>query len=234
MDKVSGLTRDCFNTLNQLRALEGHEPVSPPVLHRRVADMITRLLDDARDQGVPDKDARDMAYALAALADEIAVDKSGPIHNYWRDNKLQTKFFDENVAGEGFFRRLQPLRGDHRRVSVLRVYYQCLLFGFQGMHLGRSEGELRRVTDSVGEELARELDAPSELAPDGARPDEAQLRRRERRPLLWVGVAAIAASLSVYVGLRVVLDRQTDGVNERLQELRSTPAAERPRRWGRP
>ncbi|HEY0714088.1 MAG TPA: DotU/TssL family secretion system protein [Polyangia bacterium] len=234
MDKVSGLSRDCLHTLNQLRALDGHEPVSPQLLHRRVGDAITRMLNEARSLGVPEKDAQDMAYALVALADEIAISKTGPIHHYWRDNLLQMQFFDENVAGEGFFRRLQSLRQDHRRSSVLRVYYLCLLFGFQGIHVGRGEGELRRLTEAVGEELARTLDVPDELAPDGRRPDEAQLKRREKRPLLWAGVASIALALSGYIGLRVVLDGQTDDAVDEMKELRPAPAAEPARRWGRP
>lgn len=219
MDRATALTRDSFNALNQLRALSGHEHISPQVLHRRMSELIERLMDGGRDSGVPDKDARDMAYAIAALADEIAINKNssdGSIEEYWRNNLLQTKFFDENNAGVGFFQRLETLRRDHRRIEVLRVYYLCLLFGFQGQYLGRAEGDLRRLTDSVGNEVEQALEAGSELSPDGQRPDEAAIRRREKRPLLMAALASLAGALTIYIVLRVVLDSQTNGIIETL------------------
>jgi type VI secretion system protein ImpK len=217
MDRTSALTKDCFNALNQLRALESRDVVSPQVLHRRISDLVDRLLGGARDQGTSERDAKDMAYAIVALADEIAVGKAGGIDEYWRGNLLQMKFFDENVAGEGFFRRLETLRRDHRRVDVLRAYYLCLLFGFQGIYTGRAEGELRRLTDSVGNEIEQGLEIAPELSPDGLRPDDALIKRRESRPLLWIAMGCLAASLALYITLRVVLDGQTDRIVEGVQ-----------------
>lgn len=213
MNRVTELTRDCFNALNQLRALDPRQ-VSPAALQRRFSELIERLQADARDQSIPERDARDMTYALVALADEIALSRSGPLQDYWRDNLLQYRLFDENVAGEGFFRRLETLRNDGRRVEVLRVYYLCLLFGFQGKYVGRADSELRRLIDSIGQEIERGLEFLDELAPDGGRPDEAMLRRRERNPLLWIALASLAAAMAVYVGLRVLLDYQTEDLVE--------------------
>ena len=224
MDRVSALTKDCFNATNQLRALGGHEHISPELLHRRMRELVERMLVNARQQGVLDRDARDMAYAIVALADEIAI-ANGALAGYWRENLLQMRFFDENIAGEGFFRKLDTLRRDHRRVDVLRVFYLCLLLGFEGFHIGRPEGELRRLTDSVASEVEQTIKYSDELSPDGERPDDALLRRRERHPLLWIAVASLATALALYIGLRVVLDSQTDGVVQALQVLEQVPVA---------
>jgi type VI secretion system protein ImpK len=226
MNKVGELTRDGFNALNQLRALDPRA-VSPAALQRQFSELIDRLLADAREQSVPERDARDIAYALVALADEIALSRSGPLQDYWRDHLLQSSLFDENVAGEGFFRRLETLRNDGRRVEVLRVYYLCLLFGFQGKYVGRSDSELRRLIDSVGQEIERGLEYLDELAPDGPRPDEAMLRRRERNPLLWISLASLAAAMAVYVGLRVILDYQTDDLIEKTPTAQTAPRGAR-------
>jgi type VI secretion system protein ImpK len=219
MERASVTVKDCFNALNQLRALQGHEAVAPQVLHRRLSELVQGLLDSAHDEGASERNARDSAYAIAALGDEIALSRSGAIESFWRDNLLQTKFFDDTLAGEGFFRRLETLRRDHRRVDVLRTYYLCLLFGFRGVHLGRPEAELRRLTDSLAAEIEQGLELGSELSPDGARPDEAEIRRQERRPLLWIALGALAASLCLYLSLRLVLDGQTDRVVTHLQAL---------------
>jgi type VI secretion system protein ImpK len=220
-------TRACFNAINQLRALgPSCDEATRTRLHARIADLVERLQDD-RQLELSDRDARDMAYALVALADEIGVGLSERPGNetaalaaagagFWRANLLQMKFFDENTAGEGFFGRLENLRRDHRRVPVLRVYYLCLLFGFQGRYVGREASELRRLTESVGRELAEALELGAGLSPDGGRPDEATVRRRQRQPLVAVGLAALVASFFIYVGLRVRLDDRVETLAARL------------------
>ena len=223
MDRSTALTKDCFNALNQLRALGGHEHISPELLHRRMGELVERMLTTARDQGALERDAKDMAYAIVALADEIAV-ANPSLAGYWRENLLQMRYFDENIAGEVFFRRLEALRRDHRRVDVLRVYYLCLLFGFEGYHIGRPEGDLRRLIDSVAAEVDQGNKQPDELSPDGERPDDAMIRRYERHPLLWIALASLATALAIYIGLRVVLDGQTDEVVRALHVLEPIPA----------
>jgi type VI secretion system protein ImpK len=219
--------RACFNAVNQLRALgPDTDRGTHQRLHARIVDLIDRLQDD-RKLELSDRDARDVAYALVALADEIGVGQAGragpetaaqslPGDAFWRANLLQMRFFDENIAGENFFRRLETLRRDHRRVPVLRVYYLCLLFGFQGIYVGREASELRRLTESVGRELAEALALGAELSPDGERPDEAMLRRRHRRPLLLAGLAAFAAAACLAIGLKITLDDHTEALARRL------------------
>jgi type VI secretion system protein ImpK len=222
MDRTAALTKDCFNAVNQLRALSGNESVSPELVHRRMRELIERFFIKAREQGVLDRDARDMGYAIVALADEIAIANPG-LAGFWRENLLQMRYFDENIAGEGFFRKLESLRRDHRRVDVLRTFYTCLLLGFEGYHLGRSEGELRRLMDSVASEVEQGIRYNDALSPDGERPDDAMLRRRERHPLLWIAVASFATALALYIGLRVVLNGQTDTVVKALRILEPAP-----------
>jgi type VI secretion system protein ImpK len=226
-DSTLDPTRACFNAINQLRALGPHgTDATRQRLHARIADLIDRLQDD-RQLDLSDRDARDMAYALVALADETGVGQAelagtetaalaAAGAGFWRANLLQMKFFDENTAGEGFFRRLEGLRRDHRRVPVLRVYYLCLLFGFQGRYVGREASELRRLTESVGRELAEALALGTTLSPDGGRPDEAALRRRQRRPLVAAGLGAVLASACLYVGLRVLIDQRVQALADRL------------------
>jgi type VI secretion system protein ImpK len=224
MDRAIALTKDCFNALNQLRALGDHEHVSPELIHRRMSELVERLSTNAREQGVLDRDARDMAYAIVAFADEIAI-ANATLAGFWRENLLQMRFFDENIAGEGFFRRLESLRRDPRRVDVLRTYHLCLLLGFEGFHIGRPEGELRRLIDSVSAEVDQNIKVPDVLSPDGERPDDAMIRRRERHPLLWIAVASLATALTLYIGLRVVLDGQTDGIIQSLHGLEPVSSA---------
>src|ERR1043165_3952206 len=142
----------------------------------------------AREQGMPERDANDIAYAIVALCDEIAVDKPEPMHSFWIGKQLQYKFFDDQLAGEGFFNRLQELRRDGRRADVLRVYYQCLLLGFQGKYSIRG----------------------------GAAAAEPLVRASKRNPFLWIALGVFAVAIAVFIGLRVSLDRQVAEISDRV------------------
>ena len=89
------------------------------------------MLMNARQAQYEEIDVVDMAYAVVALADEIALHKGGSIRDFWMQRPLQLHYFNENLAGEGFFHRLNAVLSDPSRNDILRVYYVCLLMGFQ-------------------------------------------------------------------------------------------------------
>jgi type VI secretion system protein ImpK len=207
MDRVNELTKDSFNAILELRAMDERAAVSPPVVHRRFVALFDALKTDAQSLDVQERDALDMMYALVALADEVALTKSEPIRAYWVGKPLQMHYFDENLAGEGFFRRLAALRGNTQKMDTLRVYYLCLLFGFQGSYVVQGDGtELVRLQESLRSEIARAMDFPEILAPSAAAVDDLTVRGRRSRLHVWIGLGALAVSFAIYIGLRLVLD----------------------------
>ena len=70
------------------------------------------MIHRAREAGVRPDDVADITYAICALADELALGVPGAMQQYWMYNLLQLRYFNENVAGENFFHRLQALRAD--------------------------------------------------------------------------------------------------------------------------
>ena len=168
---------------------------------------------------MPPGDAENGLYAIIALLDEIAVNDEGPIKEYWQPRLLQMRYFNENVAGDGFFDRLATLRGDSRRKNVLRVFYLCIMFGFRGKYRIRgSELELLEIEEGLRAELQRIKAIPKEvvLSPAGKRPYEkiADIRRNQ----LVFSIATISACVSVllYIGLRLALSRDTVLLIERV------------------
>jgi type VI secretion system protein ImpK len=219
MDAINQITADCFNALTQLREVEG-AGVEPAIIHDRLCGYVEAARERAREQGLSQRDAEDIVYALVALIDEIALGKPEPLRGYWMSQALQLRFFHENLAGEGFFARLDELRRDPRRADVLRVYYQCLLLGFQGKYSVRGgDLELMRLVDSVRPEVERHLEAPDPLAPAGLAPDAAELERGGRNPLLWVALGVCAVAIAVFIGLRVSLNKGVADLNDRVEEL---------------
>jgi type VI secretion system protein ImpK len=219
MDKVNEVTKDCFNALVQIRNLADDGFLAPEMLHARVKGFIDELFRSGQRAGIYERDLHDMAYAIVALADEVAMRKSGSVRDVWLSNPLQLQYFSENLAGEGFFFRLEQLLADPRRIDTLRVYYLCLLFGFQGKYAMRG-GELelaavqRRVKDTLGIHAK-----PEPLSKRHMRPRERVNRAQQYYVTVWIGLLAVLFSLALIIVLRKALDGQTTNIVERTEAL---------------
>lgn len=218
MERINEVTKDCFNALIQFRALDSASAVSPQMPYQRLCGFIDQMLANARQAGYEEVDVIDMTYAIVALADEMALHKSGAIRDFWMQRPLQLHYFNENLAGEGFFHRLNAVMSDPRRHDILRVYYVCLLLGFQGQYAIRGgELELDAIIRRVKEALRNELkDLPLSVQP--LRPKE-NLGRADGFPAIWVALFFLLFSLGLLIVLRIGLDSQTEGVVERMQPL---------------
>lgn len=217
MDRVDGVTRECFNAIIQLRQLDDASLPPAEAVHRRMRGFVDALMGRARQVGLSREDADDVAYAIVALADEVATSKDA-LRPVWATQPLQLLYFQENVAGEGFFTRLEGIRRDPRRREVLRVYQLALLFGFQGRYRVRGgELELLGLTEELERELARgrEVDVET-LSPHGERTDEGLARGATSRRIAWIGVGALAASVLIAIVLRIWVGASTSGVVERI------------------
>ena len=150
----------------------------------------------------------------------MAIDQGEPLRGFWMSRSLQLHFFQENLAGEGFFQKLQDMRRDTRRGDVVRVYYQCLLLGFQGRYgIRGGEIELLRLIDQLRPEVEKHIEIPDNLSPNGEPPDEPLVRASKRNPFLWIALGVFAVAIAVFIGLRVSLDRQVNEIRDRVEQL---------------
>ena len=220
MDKINEITRDCFNALTQIRHLDERSQPMPEVLYQRMSTFIQRAMDQAHQQFGP-QDAQDITYAIVALTDEVVLSKGGALRDYWLANLLQLRFFNENVAGENFFVRLSQLLSQPNRQDALRVYYLCLLFGFQGRYRVRGgEVELANIIDQVSGALMRQgqLQTPALTPPEWVRPKENIGTASQHKALLWISIGAVA----LYIGLKVSLDSQADELTDTVTNILET------------
>ena len=219
MDKINQITSDCFIALSQLRELDA-PAASPELVHERLRGFVDTMRQRAREESLSTQDADDLAYAIVALADEIAMGKPEPMRGFWMGQPLQLHFFNETLAGEGFFTRLQELRRDARRAGVLRVYYQCLLLGFQGKYSIRGgDLELMKLIDTLRPEVQRRMQVPDILSPNGLPPDEPLVRSSSRNPFLFVALGVFAIAIAVFIGMRFSLDQSVADVAARVDDL---------------
>ncbi|ATB37710.1 transmembrane protein [Cystobacter fuscus] len=212
MQRTTEATKDCFDAAIRIRNSDAAAVPPPEVLHHRLRGVVDEMLRRAAVLGFSHQDAQDMAYALVALLDEVALSRPEPYRSFWMTNQLQLQYFNENVAGDGFFHRLQAIRKDPHRAEVLQVYYLCMLFGFQGRYRIRGgELELMTLIDSVQKDLERAKPFDFEvLSPHAERPTESMLAGKRKLSPMVISLGALVLALVVYGGLLFNLDSTVD------------------------
>lgn len=206
MDRVNWVTRDCFNAIAQLTQLGPHETTQPDMVHMQMRRYLEALQGRGREAGYPEQDIKLMSYALAALADEVVMSTSGKVRDIWAAQPLQMVMFSENTAGENFFGHLEQVRQNPQQIDVLRVFFQCMVLGFQGKYAVRGgEVALSDLTFAVRTQLLRALPMPEVLAPNGPRPEEGLLDASRKLPIVWMAFGLLTLTGVLYLGLTVSL-----------------------------
>jgi len=222
MDLIRTATRNCFGAITQLRRVDPQSAPSPDLLQTRLSQFIEEMQRDLQGQRMNQQDVQDVTYAIIALADEVALNAGDPVSSYWMGNLLQLKYFGETTAGEGFFKRLELIRRDPQRWEVLRVYYWALLLGFRGKHrVHGGELELMSLIESLKREVGKSTIDTDALSPHGARPTEVLGGAKRHAPLLLASLAAAAAALLIYGGLRIALSASAGSAIEEMSALKS-------------
>lgn len=227
MDRVDEITRDCLNAIIQVRRLDAQSVPDPQFLHRRLCTFIDAMIGKARELGLGPDETGDIVYPIVALADEVAQAMPGPVQQHWMYNLLQLRYFNETLAGENFFVRVDNIRGDPRRVDVLKVYYLCLLFGFQGRFRVRGgDAERAAFVERLQQDLARfRLLQEEPLSPRGGRPAAAGSAARRSLPIIWLSAAAIITALLLNVVLHASLASGVGDVVDRIGALTARATA---------
>jgi type VI secretion system protein ImpK len=218
LDRVTDITKDCFNAIAQLRAADRTALPSPERIHARLRAFVDDLLRRASAAGLGREEANELAYPVVALADEVILDKDDDaLRAYWTAQPLQLHFFGENVAGEAFFDRLERARRDPRRAEALRVFYLALVFGFRGRYRVRGgDLELLGLTEALAREVTRGGDDGEGLSPQGDRPPDRGAGMARNGLVLWIGLGLLVASAVLYLTLRFSLGAGTAEVVDRI------------------
>jgi type VI secretion system protein ImpK len=222
VDRVTEITRDCFNAIAQLRAAEPAALPPPQQIHARLRRFVDELLRRANEAGLGREEATDVAYPVVALADEVMQTKDDDsLRTFWNAQPLQLQYFGENVAGEAFFQRLDRARRDPRRADALRAHYLALVFGFQGRFRVRGgDLELLGITESVARDVMRGGETDREtLSPHGEGQGERRGGAARGGLMLWVGLGLLGFSVLLYIVLRISLSAGTADVVDRISAL---------------
>ncbi|MEY4581696.1 MAG: hypothetical protein RL701_6399, partial [Pseudomonadota bacterium] len=194
----------------------------PELVHQQLTMYIEQAARSALRTGFSQQDVDDIRFALVGLTDEAVLQKGGALRDYWLPHLLQLRYFNENIAGEQFFERMDSIRRDSTRAEILRVYYLCMLFGFQGKYRVRGgQVELADIIDRIKGDLIQSKQIVSELplSPQGGRPYEPIADARRNMLLVWISVAAATASFVLYFWLKLSLGSDAARLVERVTAL---------------
>ena len=222
MDRVTEITEAVFNALSQIIVMDSDSVPMPEMVHQQLTIYVEQAARSASKAGFSQSDTEDIRYALVALIDETMLQRGGALREFWLPRVLQLRYFNENVAGEAFFARLDSIRKDPNRRDVLRVYFLCMLFGFQGQYRIRGgQVELADIMDRVRDDLQRSniLNGDLPLSPRGPRPTEPIADSRRNLLLVWVSLVAATASILLYIGLKLSLVSQVTQLAESIAAL---------------
>jgi type VI secretion system protein ImpK len=224
MNRLSEVTKDALNAVVQLRGAPAG--ISAPIVYAQIRERIDECITRARESGMAESDVADIMYAIVAVADELAqregtLETSG-LSEYWHQQPLQLHYFAENVAGDGFFMRLDRVLADPTRVEALVLYHTCLQLGFLGRYAvrgGERELELvrRRVRDALGPLLG-----PEPLSRRHMPPSEPRGGWNLDFVLLWASLFSLLFAACFWLVLRFALESMNLDLVARCQQILDT------------
>jgi type VI secretion system protein ImpK len=183
----------------------------PSALHAEWRRVVDESLAVARKQGVARADVEALLFPIVALVDELALRDDAWREQWLASGPLQLHYFQENVAGETFFARIDAELAGPRRKGVLQLHYACLMLGFRGKHAGdptaidEAIGKLSFVVEG-DVRVPRERPAPPPIAP---------------RPKRGIRLAPVLVALFCVVFSLVFVARSRCAIDQRIDDAMS-------------
>ncbi|EJM72162.1 type IVB secretion system protein IcmH/DotU [Pseudomonas sp. GM55] len=200
---------------------KGRQVTSVSAFEASVDTFFKALERDARGANYSAEQVKDTQYALCAFLDESVL-RSGDneLRRHFELQPLQFRYFGVHLAGEGFFEKIDALRGDVKHnLDVLEVYHLCLALGFEGKFSLGQKDQLRYLANTLGQDIARFRKTPKALSPDWALPDQVSQMLRHEVPL-WLYLALFAlVCAGVYLTLDWLLAKDVAALSEQISQL---------------
>lgn len=193
----------------------GRARVSLPELHGGVSTMIAAF-EQAIRGAYSDEEVRRAKYALAATADDVALNLPGQEADAaeWARRSMVVRFFNENIGGDRFWRLLDEMVASPAGYrDLLELYHACMAAGFEGRYRVVADG--KREHHAVMQRAYVALEHPrklsnTELSPRWKGEATPVGRLSFWTPMVLAAAAAGVILLVVYIVLRLIL-AQTGG-----------------------
>ena len=204
MSRLADVYSELFGTVFAFRAAANDERPAYGAFRSHVMSLLSGARRDLEDERL---DPRGYAqYAVVALVDETVMNSDWPGADAWRREPLQVHYYENLLAGEQFFQRLEELRsgGDD---DLLEIYFLCLCAGFQGRF--RDEpAELQTRRRKIYQQLrSPDLREEKHVAEEAYERNLERSLVRSRFPLWWLAPFVFGVA-GLYAAFYVVLTQQ--------------------------
>lgn len=193
---------------------------SPDALRTKLIAMFQSVESRGREAGHSHDVLTHSRYALAAFIDEMILNSHWSQKEHWASRPLQFELFGEYVAGEGFFKRLEAIRGTlPLNTELLELYVNCLILGFEGQYKIRDREKLRGLIEDVTREIQAKRKDTAPLSPSGRRPDELLELVKRELPAWVVIVTSLGIVFFFYLVLSFIISHDAGEVVTELEKL---------------
>jgi type VI secretion system protein ImpK len=203
LEQMYGICAEALTFASQV--VFAQELAAPDILRQRINTLFANISQRARQVGIPDVDVKEVVYALAAFIDEQIYRSQWSGRQQWMAQPLQLLFFNENTAGEGFFRRLSELQQIPGKEHVVQIYYLCLALGFQGKFGQHGTSELGAVQEHARSSVLAALPPTDTISPAGYPRGMAARSGRRRSPFLAIGAAVLGLAVLLLIVLKFTI-----------------------------
>ena len=177
--------------------------------------------------GKPAEAVEQAKYALAAFIDETVINSENNCRDTWIAEPLQTQFFNDNLAGENFFKRLEALLPDLRKhLEAAEVFYFCMALGFQGRYRISGHEVLPNVVRNLLKRIEGLKGAPAKAYSPSAYVHPAlQGKGSGGKPLIIGSAIFLVVSIILYALLMVASDGALEPARTAVERLQTRTQA---------
>lgn len=160
-------------------------------------------------------------FALAAFVDETVLTGDFHLKEEWERFPIQLEYFQEQLAGEKFFERLQKLLHEiDKTADAVEVYYVCMLLGFKGRYAVYEQDKLLRIMQDTANALVRVGKISKvELSPNVVINDQPPPPRKKGLPTFAkvLALSGLALVVLIYLVMYLLASKFLDEALQRLQ-----------------
>ena len=185
---------------------------------------IEEMLAEADRRGMEHQYSRETLnearYAVVAFLDEMVLQSGWDQKSLWASSPLQYQYFQTQVGGEEFFRRLDALRRVHPvNADLLEVFQACLVLGFEGKYKLEGREKLKDLTHDLFREIEGIRGDLPPFSPQGERNEVVLDIVRQEIPAWVILACSVAIVFFSYVGMSVLIVQETEDTFIHLNEL---------------
>lgn len=191
-------------------------------LRPKIASMLTDFERRAERYRFNHKIVQVSKFALAAFVDETVLSNSEyNLKEEWEKYALQLEYFNEQLAGNKFFDKLEAmLKQIEVTQDAVEIYYICMLLGFKGRYAIYEKEKLLATMQKTANALVKVGKIkPTELSPNWLANDQPKPPEKRGMPT-WAKVSAFGGLCLAIIIYLIMFMSSSVFLNNAMEKLK--------------